>query len=66
MTAHLRLPALDNAQPATLSEAVLTGLLRQELQFPGLVVTDALVMEAISSTTAAPKPPSWPLKPGRI
>ena len=48
MTAHLRLPALDNAQPATLSEAVLTGLLRQELQFPGLVVTDALVMEAIS------------------
>ena len=48
MTAHLRLPALDSAQPATLSEAVLTGLLRRELQFPGLVVTDALVMEAIS------------------
>ena len=48
MTAHLRLPALDPKQPATLSGAVLTQLLRQELQFCGLVVTDALVMEAIS------------------
>ena len=49
MTAHLLLPALDGDRPATLSKAVLTGLLRQELGFGGLVVTDALVMEAISS-----------------
>ncbi|MFM7634539.1 MAG: glycoside hydrolase family 3 N-terminal domain-containing protein [Cyanobacteriota bacterium] len=48
MTAHLVLSALDPARPATLSPAVLTGLLRQELGFAGLVVTDALVMEAIS------------------
>lgn len=48
MTAHLVLPALDGERPATLSKAVLTGLLRQELGFSGLVVTDALVMEAIS------------------
>ncbi len=47
MTAHLVLPALDEERPATLSEAVLTRLLRQELGFAGLVVTDALVMEAI-------------------
>ena len=49
MTAHLLLPALDPQRPATLSAAVLTGLLRQELGFNGLVVTDALMMEAISS-----------------
>ena len=49
MTAHLLLPALDPQRPATLSAAVLTGLLRQELGFNGLVVTDALMMEAISA-----------------
>ncbi|MFZ9558892.1 MAG: glycoside hydrolase family 3 N-terminal domain-containing protein [Vulcanococcus sp.] len=48
MTAHLSLPALDGQRPATLSAAVLDQLLRQDLQFPGLVVTDALVMEAIT------------------
>lgn len=48
MTAHLSLPALDAQRPATLSAAVLDQLLRQDLQFPGLVVTDALVMEAIT------------------
>lgn len=49
MTAHLQLPALDAERPATLSAAVLSGLLRQELGFNGLVVTDALVMEAIAA-----------------
>ena len=49
MTAHLLLPELDRERPATLSAAVLTGLLRQELGFGGLVVTDALVMEAITA-----------------
>jgi beta-glucosidase len=48
MTAHLLLPALDATHPATLSRAVLTGLLRQQLGFEGLIVTDALVMEAIA------------------
>jgi beta-glucosidase len=49
MTAHLQLPALDPDRPATLSSAVLTDLLRHDLGFGGLVVTDALVMEAISA-----------------
>jgi beta-glucosidase len=48
MTAHLVLPALDPHRPATLSQAVLTHLLRDAMGFRGLVVTDALVMEAIS------------------
>jgi len=53
MTAHLLLPSLDAERPATLSPAVLTALLRQELGFNGLVVTDALVMEAISGRYGA-------------
>ena len=53
MTAHLQLPALDSERPATLSQAVLSDLLRGELGFNGLVVTDALVMEAISGRYGA-------------
>ena len=53
MTAHLVLPDLDPQQPATLSKAVLTDLLRQQMGFNGLVVTDALVMEAISARHGA-------------
>ena len=49
MTAHLLLPQLDPQQPATLSSIVLTDLLRGALGFNGLVVTDALVMEAITA-----------------
>ncbi|MEB3297201.1 MAG: glycoside hydrolase family 3 N-terminal domain-containing protein [Cyanobacteriota bacterium] len=49
MTAHLLLPALDQERPATLSAAVLTDLLRLDLGFSGLVVTDALVMEGITA-----------------
>ncbi|MEB3333875.1 MAG: glycoside hydrolase family 3 N-terminal domain-containing protein [Cyanobacteriota bacterium] len=52
MTAHLLLPELDAERPATLSPRVLTRLLRHELHFDGLVVTDALVMEAIAARHA--------------
>src|SRR5207248_6662215 len=48
MSAHVAYPALDpRGAPATLSSAILTGLLREELQFTGLVVTDALIMEGV-------------------
>src|SRR5207245_1158928 len=40
MTAHVRYPALDPEHPATLSQAILTDLLRTQLQFKGLVLTD--------------------------
>ena len=53
MTAHLMLSALDPERPATLSRPVLSGLLRQELGFDGLIVTDALVMEAIAGRYGA-------------
>jgi beta-N-acetylhexosaminidase len=48
MTAHVLFPALD-AEPATLSPGLI-GLLRSELGFSGLVLTDALEMRAISGT----------------
>jgi beta-glucosidase len=48
MTAHLQIPALDAAAPATLSATLLTDYLRQRLGFEGLIVTDALVMGAIA------------------
>ena len=53
MTAHLLVPCLDDQRPATLSKAVLTDLLRHDLGYQGLVVTDALVMEAISRRVGA-------------
>jgi len=49
MTAHIVVPALDSV-PATLSRRIVTDLLRRELGFGGLVVTDALEMQAIRGT----------------
>jgi beta-N-acetylhexosaminidase len=49
MTAHIAVPALDAPDvPATLSRKLLTGLLRQELGFGGIIVTDALEMGGVS------------------
>lgn len=48
MTAHVRVPALTGAEPATLSPAALGSLLRGELGFTGAVVTDAMDMRAIT------------------
>lgn len=50
MTAHIQLPALDPGEfsPTTLSRPIITGLLRDEMKFNGLVVTDAMTMDAVS------------------
>ena len=50
MTGHLSIPALepDPNTPATLSAAILTGLLRQELGYQGIIVTDAMDMGGIT------------------
>lgn len=47
MTAHVSYPALDAHYPATLSPTILTDLLRTDLRFPGLTLTDDLEMRAI-------------------
>ena len=50
MSSHIRLPALDptEGRPATLSRPILTGLLREELGFEGIIFTDSMSMQAIS------------------
>ena len=53
MTAHLQLPNVDPKHPATLSKVTLTGLLRQDMGFDGLIVTDALVMGGITQQYGA-------------
>ena len=47
MSAHVLYPALDGRLPATLSPAILTGLLRDDLGFKGVTLTDDLEMHAI-------------------
>lgn len=48
MTAHVIFEALDAGVPATMSRSVIDGLLRRELGFEGLVISDDLEMKAIS------------------
>ncbi|MFD7696773.1 glycoside hydrolase family 3 protein [Streptomyces sp. NPDC059805] len=50
MSAHILVPALDPDRPATLSHAILTELLRGELGYTGLIVTDGMEMQAIAAT----------------
>ena len=50
MTAHVVFAALDAQRPATLSEKVVTGLLRNKLGFKGVIVSDDLDMRAIAGT----------------
>jgi beta-N-acetylhexosaminidase len=51
MTAHVVFPAVDpSGAPATMSHKILTGVLRDELGFKGLIVTDALDMAGATST----------------
>ncbi len=60
MTAHIQYPALDNStimnkqgtsmiKPATMSRKILTGTLREQLGFNGVIITDALDMQGISA-----------------
>ena len=47
MTAHIMMPMLDKEKCATLSKSILTGILRNEMGFAGLIISDSLVMEGI-------------------
>lgn len=49
MTGHLFHSGLDPEYPATLSPKIITNLLRQELQFDGVVISDDLQMKAITN-----------------
>jgi beta-glucosidase-like glycosyl hydrolase/CubicO group peptidase (beta-lactamase class C family) len=56
MPGHLNLPTLDPTPniPSTLSKPVLTGVLRNELQFNGLIISDAMNMSGLTKYAAAP------------
>ncbi|HEX9022093.1 MAG TPA: glycoside hydrolase family 3 protein [Nitrospirota bacterium] len=50
MVAHLLVPALEPEKPATFSKKIITALLREGMEFGGLIVSDALDMGALSGT----------------
>ncbi|WP_245866859.1 glycoside hydrolase family 3 protein [Diaminobutyricimonas aerilata] len=55
MTSHILLPQLDADEPATFSRRILEGLLRDELGFDGVIVTDALDMVGASGEHGIPE-----------
>ena len=54
MTAHVLVPAIDAEHPATLSQAVVDALLRRELGFDGVILSDDLEMSAVSARYPVP------------
>jgi beta-N-acetylhexosaminidase len=55
MTAHILIPKVDEVHPATLSERILRGLLREELGFTGVVFSDDVGMGAVSERFRRPE-----------
>src|SRR5262249_12303611 len=54
MTAHVLVPSLDEERPATLSPRIVQGLLREELGFTGVILSDDLEMKAIADAYTVP------------
>ena len=57
MVAHMHIPAIDSTEnlPSTLSEKLVTGLLKKSMQFDGLIFTDALNMKAVTRYFPSPE-----------
>ncbi|MFF4654976.1 glycoside hydrolase family 3 protein [Streptomyces sp. NPDC001381] len=65
MTGHLLVPALDaSGDPATLSRPILTGILREDLGYDGVVVTDALGMAGVRTKYGDERVPVLALRAG--
>ncbi|MEH0423579.1 glycoside hydrolase family 3 protein [Streptomyces sp. B21-083] len=65
MTAHIMVPALDDSgDPATLSHPILTGILRGQLGYDGVVVTDSLGMQGVREKYGDDRVPVLALKAG--
>jgi beta-N-acetylhexosaminidase len=54
MTAHVLVPSFDEEKPATLSPRIVQALLRDELGFPGVILSDDLEMKAVARSYAVP------------
>jgi beta-N-acetylhexosaminidase len=55
MTAHVLVPALDEKRPATLSPRIVSDILRAELKFDGVILSDDLEMKALANDYAVPE-----------
>lgn len=55
MTTHIMFPALDSDYPSTLSRRIITGLLRGEMGYDGVIATDSLEMKAIADNWGTPE-----------
>ncbi|MEV7553090.1 glycoside hydrolase family 3 N-terminal domain-containing protein [Amycolatopsis sp. NPDC089917] len=65
MSAHIQFPSLDpSGEPATLSKPILTGKLRDELGYRGVVITDSLEMDAVREMHSDAEIPVLALKAG--
>ncbi len=64
MTGHSVYPAFDDKYPTTLSEKILKGLLREELGFDGVIVSDAIGMAAILKQWPLPQACAMAIKAG--
>lgn len=54
MTAHVLVPSFDEERPATLSPTIVQGLLREELGFEGVILSDDLEMKAVAASYTVP------------
>src|SRR5215510_15051213 len=54
MTAHVLVPSLDEERPATLSRRIVSDILRRELRYQGVILSDDLEMKAIANEYAVP------------
>ena len=65
MTAHIQVPQIDpSGNPATLSPRVITGLLREELKYDGVVITDSLEMAGVRKLHSDAEIPVLAIKAG--
>ncbi|MEW1719385.1 glycoside hydrolase family 3 protein [Streptomyces sp. NPDC093109] len=65
MTAHIVVPSLDPSEdPATLSRPIVTGILREQLGYDGVVITDALDMKGVREKYGDDRVPVLALKAG--
>lgn len=55
MTAHVLVPAIDEERPSTLSPKVVQALLRDELHYDGVILSDDLEMKAVSARYSVPE-----------
>lgn len=55
MTAHLLVSAIDSDEPITFSKKALKGVLREQLGYTGVIISDSLVMKALKTYAATPE-----------